>query len=645
VSLELRVLGGIDLRDGERAGYDSVLSRPKRLAILVYLALADSGAFIRRDTLLPLFWPESDESHARSALSQALYVLRGALGSDVIVGRGRDEVGVDGSRLTCDAREFRRLLVSGNPVAALELYSGDLLPGFHLAGSEFERWLEAERVALRSEALGAALALARSAETDGESKPARGYWARALEIAPDSEAAAMGLIAALWRAGRRSAALETYEGFSRLLLSEYGVEPGSELQSLIGRVRDGGSTPGADASAAPGGRDLPHTGAPAESSRSVDPVHSGRSWTRVALPFGLGLAIFALLAMWWGNGAETASRAAYEAHQDYQRAWAAWETNRMDSARHFLHSALDRDPTHARAWALLGYVDLLLTTRDEGVADELLPEARRATERAIELDSTLTAAWHTDATILWFNWDWDGAADAYRRVLDLPYEGTWSALSRVDLASLLADLGQCEEAWEVIEPYAALPPIDRTLGSSIAIRIPYYCRDYARSTRLAEQTIAAGDSSTRVLDFLFRSRLETGDVESAGEALELLRETTGDHPYVRVPEALLLARTGRVSEARRLVVELEQEDPDVLFAGVYGSASEPLAGLRAAVGDLDTAFLILEAAMDSKGHVRRLSSHPQFEPLRDDPRYGPLVARMGLRCRRVGDRQSCQSIE
>ena len=332
MSLELQVLGGIDLRNGERDGFDSILSRPKRIAVLVYLALADSGAFIRRDTLLPLFWSDSDEFHARAALNQALYVLRRALGSGVIIGRGRDEIGIDVSRLRCDAREFRRLLASGDPGAALELYAGDLLPGFHLNGPEFERWLEAERGALRSEALGAALARARSAETEGDRKTARKYWARALEIASDSEAAATGLVTALWRDGRRSAALETYGGFADRLSNEFGVEPGSDLEELIARVRAGESPPGDAGGSFTPPIAVPGTLVPAEPPGRANPIRKRSVWPRFAIPFGLGIATVALIGMWWGQSEGRANRTAFEANQDYQRAWAAWETPESTSS-------------------------------------------------------------------------------------------------------------------------------------------------------------------------------------------------------------------------------------------------------------------------------------------------------------------------
>ena len=641
MTLELRVLGGVDLHDGGCEVFASTLSQPKRLALLVYLALADSGGFLRRDTLFSLFWPESDESHARAALNQALYVLRRALGSDVIVTRGRDEVGIDTSRLTCDACEFRRLLHMGNSRDALDLYEGDLLPGFHADSPEFERWLEAERRSLRSEALGAAIALARVAEEAEDGAAAQSHWERALEIAPESEAVAVGLVRTLWKAHRRSAALATYEAITDRLSNEFGVEPGPELEALIGRVRAGERPPGSTG----------EISAPSASGTASAPVeaailsHERPAWSRMAMGIGFALAMIVLIGMWWGRSEEAEGRAAFEANQEYLRAWASWEASRFDSSRVYLERALEKDSTHARAWALLSYVDFMLNTTSEGSAGDLIPDAERAAKRALELDSTLVPAWATYAAVVWHSFDWLGAAEAYRRVLDLPYEGTWSVISRADLSAILVDLGRCEEAWEVIEPYAALSPVDRTLGSSLAIRVPYLCRDYDRASALAEQAIAAGDSEPGVLNYLFLSRLGGGDLGGASEALEMVRQSSNGHPFVKVPEALLLERQGRRPEARRLVAEIENEDPDVVFAGFYGSTAEPLAQVHAAVGDLDQAFEILESQMEEKGHIRRLTSHPLFEPLRDDPRYPSLVARMGLRCRWIGERRSCQQIE
>ena len=90
--LFLRTLGRTELRhaDGESR---AVPLEPKRLALLVYLALGRAGNPIPRDTLLALFWPELGEQAARSALRQALHYLATRLGADTIMGRGTNEIG------------------------------------------------------------------------------------------------------------------------------------------------------------------------------------------------------------------------------------------------------------------------------------------------------------------------------------------------------------------------------------------------------------------------------------------------------------------------------------------------------------------------------------------------------------------------
>jgi DNA-binding SARP family transcriptional activator len=183
--LELRTLGATDLRVRGGAELTAVTQQPKRFALLAYLAIAAPGRFVRRDTLLGLFWPELDAEHARAALRRSLYFLRRSTGDEVVIGHGDEEVGVAQSALWCDVVAFREALGARNQAAALELYRGDLLSGFYVAGApEAEDWLDRERGRLREQAVDAARTLARTAfDTD-----ARVRWARrALELDEQDE--------------------------------------------------------------------------------------------------------------------------------------------------------------------------------------------------------------------------------------------------------------------------------------------------------------------------------------------------------------------------------------------------------------------------------------------------------------------------
>src|SRR5690242_3793253 len=101
--IRCRILGPTGLSGPDGLALDDVVSQPRRLALLAYLAMQSSRGFIRRDALLPIFWPELDQERARGALRQALYVLRSELGEGVVISRGAEEVGIAPDMLWCDA--------------------------------------------------------------------------------------------------------------------------------------------------------------------------------------------------------------------------------------------------------------------------------------------------------------------------------------------------------------------------------------------------------------------------------------------------------------------------------------------------------------------------------------------------------------
>src|SRR5688572_16321101 len=69
----LNILGTLDLRDADGAAVSSILQQPRRLGLLVYLAMADRDGMVKRDTLLGLFWPDMTQENGRRALSQAIH--------------------------------------------------------------------------------------------------------------------------------------------------------------------------------------------------------------------------------------------------------------------------------------------------------------------------------------------------------------------------------------------------------------------------------------------------------------------------------------------------------------------------------------------------------------------------------------------
>jgi len=304
--IEFRALGAPRLSSPE-AELQSILARPKLLGLLSFLAFSPSG-FHRRDTLLGIFWAETDQTRARRALRQSLYYLRQSLGAGVVVTRGEDEVGIDERRLWSDVRAFEAGIREGRRAEAIELYRGDLLSGFFVSGApEYERWLEARREDLRRQASGAAWELARAGEAEGNAAGA-GHWARrATALEPFDERLATDAMALLDRIGDRSGALRLYEAFGRRLEEEFGIEPAPETQALVAAIRGRVEAPVGPAAPEPAGSgaqtgEPPVAAPPDPESGPEEAVESrpapirrswapGRSGTLLGLFIGLAIGI------------------------------------------------------------------------------------------------------------------------------------------------------------------------------------------------------------------------------------------------------------------------------------------------------------------------------------------------------------------
>ena len=270
--VELRILGSLSLSAADGRHVEALVRHPKRAALLAYLAAATPRGPQRRDTLLALFWPESDAAHARAALNQALYVLRSALGEEAIASRGDGEVGLSGDVVWCDAVAFETELDARRHSEALALYRGDLLKGFFVADApEFERWLERERARLRERASEGAWALAEERAAAGDPRQAARWARQAADLLPADESMARRLMTLLNNMGDRAAAIRAYEAFVSRLAEEYELEPSGETRALAEAIRR----------EPPGSREARPTGPLPASQTPRQRVHSPRRRMRV----------------------------------------------------------------------------------------------------------------------------------------------------------------------------------------------------------------------------------------------------------------------------------------------------------------------------------------------------------------------------
>ncbi|MGK2961908.1 MAG: AfsR/SARP family transcriptional regulator [Gemmatimonadaceae bacterium] len=277
--IDLRVLGTLDLRDSAHGPpILGVLAQPKRMALLIYLALATPRGSHRRESLLVLFWPDSTEDRARNSLNQAVFNLRRVLGETAVVGTG-DELRLSAELVRCDAVEFDRILTEGDAEGALQLYGGDLVPGFHVDDCiEFERWLDGERQRLRAKAVAAAMGLADQQELTGHGVAAVELVRRAASWDPYDELVLTRLVTLLANLGDRAGALREYDRFRSLLQADLALAPSAALDTLVAEIRRG------EVAAAPPVAELIRRDAPGPDANGQPDVSSGQTDTAGRVP-------------------------------------------------------------------------------------------------------------------------------------------------------------------------------------------------------------------------------------------------------------------------------------------------------------------------------------------------------------------------
>lgn len=247
-------LGSLGFEGSASADTDRLLRQPKRMAVLLYMLLSQRDGWRSRDEITGIFWPESDATRARNALRQSVSFLRSCLGDEAVASVGLHGLAVRGS-VACDAVRFEALLDEGRKEDALQLYRGDLLPGFHVAGSvAFSTWLDARRSHLSHRAAKAAWDLSAEREAQHDPSGAAFWGKRALALSPFSESEVQRLLRLLTRLGDFAGAIRAYRGLTSTLQDELGVAPSTETVRLVTGIMARAEATGGDLPSVPGAR-------------------------------------------------------------------------------------------------------------------------------------------------------------------------------------------------------------------------------------------------------------------------------------------------------------------------------------------------------------------------------------------------------
>jgi TolB-like protein/Tfp pilus assembly protein PilF len=149
-----------------------------------------------------------------------------------------DELALDPDWVTSDVGEFEQLLDRGSLEAAVDLFIGPLLDGFHLSdGAEFERWVDTERARLGQRYASALESLAEASESHADYSAAARWWCKLAAHDPYSDRVCLRLMRAFEAAGDRAAAIRQARVHAVLLREDFGAEADAEVTAFAERLR------------------------------------------------------------------------------------------------------------------------------------------------------------------------------------------------------------------------------------------------------------------------------------------------------------------------------------------------------------------------------------------------------------------------
>jgi eukaryotic-like serine/threonine-protein kinase len=333
----------------------------------------------------------------------------------------------------------------------------------------------------------------------------------------------------------------------------------------------------------------------------------------------------------------TSDEVAYDLYLQARYLFARRGTANLLHAAALLAQAIHRDSTFARAMATLAMVQVVLpeytqlsavsaTADGPQTRDTMITAGLRNAARAIARDSTLADAYVAQGYGLIARWDWDGSETSFRRALALeplnPEAYHWHA-------DLLYARGDIDGALNEQRRSQQLDPTSAIVVAEIANEL--------YDKHLYAEAIATGHRASAMDPLLGFSYLNyapafilMGYPDSAMDALAAAERLDAGGQDQQGAGMRAAIRAAALTHLKRNDEALKQVA--IVEAMVKSGGSAYTAALaRMGIGDREGALRWLTRSIDAREEAPAswgVSCDPMFDPLKSDPRFGVLMARM-----------------
>jgi TolB-like protein/DNA-binding winged helix-turn-helix (wHTH) protein/tetratricopeptide (TPR) repeat protein len=313
---------------------------------------------------------------------------------------------------------------------------------------------------------------------------------------------------------------------------------------------------------------------------------------------------------------------AYESYLKGRYFWNKRTGDGLTAALAYFNQAVDENPQYSQAYSGLADTYALLGDWQYAVMTprEALPKARAAAIKALELDPGLGEA-HTSLAFCLdgFDWDFDAAGREFEKAIALT---PGYATAHHWYSWHLALVHRYAEAIVEMRKAESQDPLSLIINTDLA-ELLALAHSYDESIRQSQRTLELDPNFALAHNHLGEAYLQTHRNAQAIAELQKAVALSGGNATCVATLARAYAASARRSDAVALLNDLKGR------SNARHSYASEIAAIYASLGDVEQAMTWLE-----RGYQERFNPgvllRPGFDPIRLDPRFGDLVARVGL---------------
>jgi TolB-like protein/Tfp pilus assembly protein PilF len=312
-----------------------------------------------------------------------------------------------------------------------------------------------------------------------------------------------------------------------------------------------------------------------------------------------------------------------EAYQFYLKGRYYWEKRTAQNLKKAIdqfQQAADEDPNYALAYVGVADCYSLLEDYVGTPASEAYPKAKALAERALQLDSSLTEA-HTSLAYAYTGlWQWEKAEAEFKRAIELNpnYATAHQWYGNSDLVAL----ARFDEATAEVKRAIELDPLSLVINTDLGTTY-YRARRYDEAIDQLRKTLEMDPGFYYARWNLGSALVAKGALDAAIREYQKARALS-DNPLMLGLLAHAYGFSGNKAEAMKIVDELKELSKQ-RYVSAYSFALVYLG-----LGDKEEALRWLaKSYQDRAGDaLRYIRVEPLLDPLRGDPRFEELVAKV-----------------